>query len=127
MSFSASLHLLGFGLAGDGRHSATLIQDLGRVLRDFFGVVSLTAGRARSTLTDLDSVTCVRSARAKVMALKPKEEIGAEVHKLDQFFRVEQGLVRLFSMAFGGRSKRGLQYSSLPARITTSSTPALFH
>ena len=26
-----------------------------------------------------------------VMALKPNEEIGAEVHKLDQFFRVEQG------------------------------------
>jgi mannose-6-phosphate isomerase-like protein (cupin superfamily) len=26
-----------------------------------------------------------------VMALKPKEEIGAEIHKLDQFFRVEQG------------------------------------
>ncbi len=26
-----------------------------------------------------------------VMALKPKEEIGAEVHKLDQFFHVEQG------------------------------------
>ena len=26
-----------------------------------------------------------------VMALKPKEEIGMEVHKLDQFFRVEQG------------------------------------
>ena len=25
-----------------------------------------------------------------VMALKPKEEIGAEVHKLDQFFRVEE-------------------------------------
>jgi mannose-6-phosphate isomerase-like protein (cupin superfamily) len=25
------------------------------------------------------------------MALKPKEEIGAEVHKLDQFFRVEKG------------------------------------
>ena len=25
-----------------------------------------------------------------VMALKPKEEIGAEVHKLDQFFRVEK-------------------------------------
>jgi len=27
-----------------------------------------------------------------VMALKPKEEIGAEVHKLDQFFRVEEGM-----------------------------------
>jgi mannose-6-phosphate isomerase-like protein (cupin superfamily) len=26
-----------------------------------------------------------------VMALKPKEEIGAEVHALDQFFRVEEG------------------------------------
>jgi mannose-6-phosphate isomerase-like protein (cupin superfamily) len=26
-----------------------------------------------------------------VMALKPKEEIGAEVHQLDQFFRVEVG------------------------------------
>ena len=25
------------------------------------------------------------------MALKSKEEIGAEVHKLDQFFRVEEG------------------------------------
>jgi mannose-6-phosphate isomerase-like protein (cupin superfamily) len=25
------------------------------------------------------------------MALGPKEEIGAEVHKLDQFFRVEEG------------------------------------
>ena len=26
-----------------------------------------------------------------LMALKPKEEIGAEVHRLDQFFRVEEG------------------------------------
>lgn len=26
-----------------------------------------------------------------LMALKPKEEIGVEVHKLDQFFRVEAG------------------------------------
>ena len=26
-----------------------------------------------------------------VMALKPNEEIGVEVHKLDQFFRVEEG------------------------------------
>lgn len=25
-----------------------------------------------------------------VMALNPKEDIGAEVHKLDQFFRVEE-------------------------------------
>src|SRR5512146_1409226 len=26
-----------------------------------------------------------------LMALRPKEESGAEVHKLDQFFRVEEG------------------------------------
>jgi len=26
-----------------------------------------------------------------LMSLKPKEEIGAEVHSLDQFFRVEEG------------------------------------
>ena len=32
-----------------------------------------------------------RHCQLVVMALKPKEEIGAEVHKLDQFFRVEEG------------------------------------
>lgn len=26
-----------------------------------------------------------------IMSLKPKEEIGSEIHKLDQFFRVEDG------------------------------------
>jgi mannose-6-phosphate isomerase-like protein (cupin superfamily) len=26
-----------------------------------------------------------------VMALRPREEIGMEVHKLDQFFRIEEG------------------------------------
>ncbi len=32
-----------------------------------------------------------RNCQLVVMSLKPKEEIGAEVHQLDQFFRVEQG------------------------------------
>ncbi len=32
-----------------------------------------------------------RNCQLVVMALKPREEIGAEVHQLDQFFRVEQG------------------------------------
>jgi mannose-6-phosphate isomerase-like protein (cupin superfamily) len=32
-----------------------------------------------------------RHCQLVVMALKPKEEIGAEVHELDQFFRVEEG------------------------------------
>jgi mannose-6-phosphate isomerase-like protein (cupin superfamily) len=32
-----------------------------------------------------------RHCQLVVMSLKPQEEIGAEVHKLDQFFRVEAG------------------------------------
>ena len=32
-----------------------------------------------------------RHCQLVLMALQPKEEIGAEVHELDQFFRVEQG------------------------------------
>lgn len=32
-----------------------------------------------------------KNCQLVVMALKPKEEIGMEVHKLDQFFRVEEG------------------------------------
>jgi mannose-6-phosphate isomerase-like protein (cupin superfamily) len=32
-----------------------------------------------------------RHCQLVVMALKPGEEIGAEVHQLDQFFRVEDG------------------------------------
>lgn len=32
-----------------------------------------------------------RNCQLVLMALKPKEEIGAEVHRLDQFFRVEAG------------------------------------
>jgi mannose-6-phosphate isomerase-like protein (cupin superfamily) len=32
-----------------------------------------------------------RNCQLVIMALKPGEEIGMEVHKLDQFFRVEEG------------------------------------
>ncbi len=32
-----------------------------------------------------------KNCQLVVMALKPKEEIGLEVHNLDQFFRVEEG------------------------------------
>lgn len=32
-----------------------------------------------------------KSCQLVVMSLNPKEEIGAEVHPLDQFFRVEEG------------------------------------
>jgi len=33
-----------------------------------------------------------KNCQLVVMALKPKEEIGMEVHTLDQFFRVEEGM-----------------------------------
>jgi len=33
-----------------------------------------------------------RNCQLVVMALQPKEEIGAEVHRPDQFFRVEEGV-----------------------------------
>lgn len=32
-----------------------------------------------------------KNCQLVLMALRPKEEIGAEVHELDQFFRVEEG------------------------------------
>lgn len=32
-----------------------------------------------------------RNCQLVVMALKPEEEIGMEIHQLDQFFRVEEG------------------------------------
>ena len=32
-----------------------------------------------------------KNCQLVLMALKPKEEIGMEVHQLDQFFRVEEG------------------------------------
>jgi mannose-6-phosphate isomerase-like protein (cupin superfamily) len=32
-----------------------------------------------------------RNCQLVLMSIKPKGEIGAEVHKLDQFFRVEEG------------------------------------
>jgi mannose-6-phosphate isomerase-like protein (cupin superfamily) len=32
-----------------------------------------------------------KNCQLVAMSLKPKEEIGAEVHQLDQFFRVEEG------------------------------------
>ena len=32
-----------------------------------------------------------KNCQLVLMALKPREEIGAEVHALDQFFRVEEG------------------------------------
>jgi mannose-6-phosphate isomerase-like protein (cupin superfamily) len=48
-----------------------------------------------SIATDSDDFRRVlytaRNCQLVVMSLKPQEDIGAEVHQLDQFFRVEAG------------------------------------
>jgi mannose-6-phosphate isomerase-like protein (cupin superfamily) len=45
-----------------------------------------------ATNTDFRRVVyTAKSCQLVLMALKPKEDIGAEVHTLDQFFRVEEG------------------------------------
>lgn len=32
-----------------------------------------------------------KNSQLVLMSLKPQEDIGAEIHKVDQFFRVEEG------------------------------------
>lgn len=68
-----------------------------------------------------------RHCQLVLMALKPKEEIGAEVHQLDQFFRVEEGAG--VAVLDGVRTElRRASRSSCPlGRSTTSSIPARFH
>ena len=48
-----------------------------------------------------------KNCQLVVMALKPKEEIGAEVHKLDQFFRVEEGTGEAFLDGVSKKIRRG--------------------
>jgi mannose-6-phosphate isomerase-like protein (cupin superfamily) len=67
-----------------------------------------------------------------LMALKPKEEIGAEVHKLDQFFRVERGTGEAVLDGVRTAIRDGFAVvvpagASRPGRITTSSIRAVFH
>jgi len=58
-----------------------------------------------------------------LMALKPKEEIGEEVHKLDQFFRVEEGSGEAVLDGVRTAIRAASPSSSLLGRITTSSIP----
>jgi hypothetical protein len=58
-----------------------------------------------------------------LMALKPQEEIGTEVHQLDQFFRVEAGSGEAVLDGVARRSAPDSRCSSLPVRGTISSIP----
>jgi mannose-6-phosphate isomerase-like protein (cupin superfamily) len=66
------------------------------------GFISEGGGTMKGFVDDIESsakkneefrrvVYTAKHCQLVLMALKPKEEIGAEVHKLDQFFRVEEG------------------------------------
>jgi mannose-6-phosphate isomerase-like protein (cupin superfamily) len=62
-----------------------------------------------------------------VMALKPKEEIGAEVHQLDQFFRVEEGTGEAVLDGVRTVIRAGFAVIIPAGRIITSSISAVFH
>jgi mannose-6-phosphate isomerase-like protein (cupin superfamily) len=55
------------------------------------GFVKDIEGLAVKNLEFRQVLYTAKHCQLVLMALKPKEEIGAEVHKLDQFFRVEDG------------------------------------
>ena len=55
------------------------------------GFVKDIEGLAVKNLEFRQVLYTAKHCQLVVMALKPKEEIGAEVHKLDQFFRIEEG------------------------------------
>ena len=55
------------------------------------GYVRSIERAARQNATFRTVLYTAKNCQLVVMSLKPGEDIGAEVHKLDQFFRVEEG------------------------------------
>ena len=55
------------------------------------GYVGNIEKAARQNTTFRTVLYTAKNCQLVVMSLKPSEDIGAEVHKLDQFFRVEEG------------------------------------
>jgi mannose-6-phosphate isomerase-like protein (cupin superfamily) len=55
------------------------------------GYVHSIEKAARQNATFRTVLYTAKNCQLVVMSLKPGEDIGAEVHKLDQFFRVEEG------------------------------------
>ena len=65
-----------------------------------------------------------KNCQLVVMSLKPGEDIGAEVHKLDQFFRVEKGEGRAVLDGIEHRIKPGFAIL-VPAGARHKSSTAL--
>jgi mannose-6-phosphate isomerase-like protein (cupin superfamily) len=83
--------LPGTNQAGKGPgtpESAREVQAQGGAKKGFVGDIEGLAVRNDDFRRVLYTAT---HCQLVVMALRPKEDIGAEVHTLDQFFRVEEG------------------------------------
>ena len=63
-----------------------------------------------------------KNCQLVVTNLKPGEDIGAEVHKLDQFFRIEEGEGKAVLDGIEHRIQPGSRFLCPPAPTTTSST-----
>jgi mannose-6-phosphate isomerase-like protein (cupin superfamily) len=59
-----------------------------KAMKGYVGNIEKAAGQNTTFRTVLYTA---KNCQLVVMSLKPSEDIGAEVHKLDQFFRVEEG------------------------------------
>ena len=85
---SAVLMSMGLGMAG-AQQTSSVEQNKKRVVMK--GFVQDIEDLAIKNDDFRRVLYTAKHCQLVVMALKPKEEIGAEVHKSDQFFRVEEG------------------------------------
>ena len=85
---SAVLMLMGGGMVGAQETSPVVQNKKGVVMKGYVQDIESLAIKNNEFRQVLYTA---KHSQLVLMALKPKEEIGAEVHKLDQFFRVEEG------------------------------------
>ena len=85
---SAVLMLMGVGMSGAQEHLSVAQNNKGVVMKGFVQDIESLAIKNDDFRQVLYTA---KHCQLVLMALKPKEEIGAEVHQLDQFFRVEEG------------------------------------
>ena len=88
-------------------------------MKGFVGSIEKAAQKNKTFRTVLYTA---KNCQLVVMSLKPGEDIGAEVHKLDQFFRVEEGEGKAVLDGVEHKSSPGSRSSCPPALVTTSST-----
>ena len=85
---SAVLMSMGFGMALAQQTSSVKQNKKGVVMKGFVQDIEDLAVKNADFRRVLYTT---KQCQLVLMTLKPKEEIGAEVHKSDQFFRVEEG------------------------------------